>query len=95
MVRSRQARAVAWYRPGMKKRSRDSKAPRVAEEAASADTETDELSALPEELQIRILQDLDEPRDCFNLSLASARLGLWRYSDQSNGRWRSKAAGIP
>ena len=68
----------------MKKRS-NKNAPRVAEEAASADTETDELSALPEELQIRILQDLDEPRDCFNLSLASPRLGLVALRATENG----------
>ena len=68
-----------------------SKAPRVARaEAAAAEptTETDEtdhLSALPEELQLRILENLSEQRDCFHFSLASPRLGLVALRATENG----------
>ena len=35
----------------------------------------DEIRDLPEELQLRILEALDDPSDCAALSLASPRLG--------------------
>ena len=58
----------------IKWRQNSSKAQRVAEEV-DAD-EPDLLSALPEELQLRILDFLDSPTDCVNLCLASPRLGM-------------------
>ena len=55
----------------------NAKQQRVAEELAAAATdEKDELSQLPEDLQLRILECIDAPQDCAHLSLASPRLGL-------------------